>query len=196
MSIIGKLSLGLIAAGASGAVLATEFNSMQPDQSRITFTAKQMNVPVNGKFGKFSAQLAFDPAKPEAGRAQIDIDLNSIDAGSDEANEEVKRKAWFDTLNFPTARFVSTAIKSLGTDRYEAQGKLSIKGRNLDITAPIFFKPEGAGGRIEGSFTIKRLAYGIGDGEWADTATVANEVVVKFSLFVVAAPSAATKGKK
>ncbi len=191
-----KYFLGLVVALTCGAVLATEFNSVQSEKSRVTFTSKQMNVPIDGKFGKFTAQVSFDPAKPDMGRAQIEIDLNSIDAGNEDANTEIKHKAWFDTQSFPTARFISSGIKSLGADRYEAQGKLNIKGRNLDIAAPFTFKPEGSGGRVEGSFTIKRLAYGIGEGEWADTATVSNEVVVKFSLFVIAAPVAATKSKK
>lgn len=198
MSMLSKLLLGVIAVSTCSLAAAVEFNSVQPESSRITFTSKQMSVPIEGKFGKFSAQLSLDPAKPEMGRAQIDIDLNSIDAGNEDANAEIKRKLWFDTQNFPTARFVSNAIKASGPGRYESPGKLNIKGRNLDIVAPFTFKAEGAGGRIEGSFTIKRLAYGIGEGEWADTGTVANEVIVKFSLHVVAAPAAAatTTGQK
>ena len=114
-------------------VHAAEFNAVQADKSRVTFVSKQMNVPIDGKFGKFSAQISFDPAKPEAGRAQIEIDLTSIDAGSDDANTEVKRKAWFDTQNFPTAKFVAGSVRALGGARFEARPGSSEVRRYLEL---------------------------------------------------------------
>lgn len=186
-----KIPLGVSCAAAAFASLpasAGEFGTVQLDKSRITFVSKQMNVPIDGRFTKFNAQIAFDPAKPEAGRAQIEIDLNSIDAGSDDANVEVKRKAWFDTRNFPTAKFVSSGVKLLGSGRFEATGKMTIKGRTHDVVAPFTFKQDGNGGRFDGSFTVKRLQYAIGEGPWADTSTVADEVVIRFSIVVAASP--------
>jgi len=176
-------------AGVALVASASEFNTVQNAKSQITFASKQMGVPVEGKFGKFTAQINFDPAKPEAGRAQVEIDLNSIDTGSDDANTEVKRKSWFDTQNFPTAKFVSSSIKAMGGGKFEAAGKMTIKGRTLDMVAPFTFKPEGKDARFDGTFTIKRLSYGIGEGAWADTSTVADEVVVKSSVLVSATPT-------
>jgi polyisoprenoid-binding protein YceI len=170
---------------------ATVFNQVQPEKSRVGFVFKQMGVAVEGRFPKFSAQLVFDPAKPETGRAQIDIDLASVDAGGAEANEEVKTRNWFHIQQFPKASFVSTGVKALGGNRYEVTGKLSIKGKSKDIVIPASFKPEGAGGVFEGSFSIKRLEFGVGAGPWGDTDTVADEVQVKFRLTVAAAPAAA-----
>jgi polyisoprenoid-binding protein YceI len=159
---------------------AQRVSAVDTNKSAITFVSKQMNVPVEGKFGKFSAQLAFDPAQPSQGRVQVEVDLASIDTGSEEANDEVKSKGWFDVKNYPSARFVSSSVKSLGAGRYEVAGKLTIKGRSKDVTAPFTYKPAGAGGMFEGSLTLKRLDYGIGEGAWSDTDTVANEVQIKF----------------
>ena len=161
---------------------AERVTAVDIDKSAIAFVSKQMNVPVEGKFRKFSAQLAFDPAQPSQGRVEVEVDLASIDTGSDEANDEVKSKGWFDVKNHPTARFVSNSVKSLGAGRYEVAGKLTIKGRSKDISAPFTFKPAGPGGVFEGSFALKRLDYGIGEGAWSDTDTVANEVQIKFRL--------------
>ena len=152
------------------------------DKSSVTFVGKQMNVPTDGKFGKFALQIAFDPAKLNESRIQMDVELASVDTGSVEANDEVKGKSWFDVKNNPTARFVSTAVKSLGGNRYEVSGKMTIKGRTKEVAAPFTFKPEGQGGTFEGTFTLKRLDYAIGEGAWADTDTVANEVQVKFRI--------------
>jgi polyisoprenoid-binding protein YceI len=167
---------------ATGRGYAQRVTAVDQDKSTITFVSKQMNVPVEGKFGKFSVRLAFDAAKPNEGRVQVELDLASIDTGSEEANDEVKSKEWFDVKNHPTARFVSSAVKSLGPGRYELAGKLTIKGRTRDVVAPFTFKPAGQGAVFDGAFVLKRLDYAIGEGVWSDTDTVANEVQVKFRI--------------
>ncbi|MDP1635575.1 MAG: YceI family protein, partial [Gallionellaceae bacterium] len=112
-----------------------------------------------------------------------------IDTGSDEGNQEVVGKPWFNAKVFPVAGFISTGLKALGGNRYEARGKLTIKGKTLDVTAPVSFTQAGNKGTFEGAFTIKRLDYAIGEGIWADLDTVANEIQIKFRLVVTAAPN-------
>jgi polyisoprenoid-binding protein YceI len=174
------IALATLAIAASAH--AEEFNVVQPEKSAVTFVFKQMGVSVDGRFGKFSAQLKFDPAKPATASVAVDIDLASIDAGSAEANDEVAGKLWFNTKAFPTARFVASAIRPLGGNRYEAAGKLTIKGRTQDITAPFTFNGQGRTGIAEGTLVIKRADFGIGEGVWLDFGTVANEVQIKFRL--------------
>jgi polyisoprenoid-binding protein YceI len=164
----------------SGFAQGAELSAVQLDQSRIAFVSRQMNVPVEGAFKKFSAQISVDPAKPEAGRARIEIDLASIDAGSAEANDEVKGKSWFNTREFPTASFVSSSVKTLGGGRYEAFGQMTIKGKTLESRAPFTLKQEKGVLTLDGAFPLKRLAYGIGSGVWSDTSVVADEVQIKF----------------
>jgi polyisoprenoid-binding protein YceI len=144
---------------------------------------------MEGKFNRFTAQLAFDPAKLDKARASIEIDIASIDTGVDEANEEVVGKQWFDTRMHPTASFVSSGMKSLGGNRYAASGKLSIKGRTRDVVVPVTFTEAGARGRFDGVLDIKRLDYAIGEGAWSDVGTVANEIQIKFHFVVTAAPN-------
>lgn len=167
---------------------AQEFKQLQANESSVTFGYTQMGVPLDGKFNKFSAQLAFDPAKVANAQARIDINVASIDTGSAEANDEVVGKQWFNAKSYPAASFVSTGLKALGNNRYEAAGKLSIKGRTLDVKAPVTFSAAGNRGVFEGGFTIKRLDYAIGEGEWTDVSTVANEIQIKFHLVVTAVP--------
>jgi polyisoprenoid-binding protein YceI len=168
---------------------AIEFKQVLANESSVTFGYKQMGVPLDGKFNKFAAQVSFDPAKVANAQARIDIDVASIDTGSTEANDEVVGKLWFNAKTFPTASFVSTGLKALGGNRYEATGKLSIKGRTLEVKAPVTFQATGNRGAFDGGFTIKRLDYAIGEGEWTDVGTVANEIQIKFHLVVNAAPS-------
>ena len=179
-------ALAALLVPAAGSGYGQRVSAVDQDKSAITFVSKQMNVPVEGKFGRFSVQLVFDAAKPNEGRVQVELDLASIDTGSEEANDEVKGKGWFDVKNYPTARFVSSAVKSLGPGRYELAGKLTIKGRTRDVVAPFTLKPAGQGAVFDGAFVLKRLDYAIGEGVWSDTDTVANEVQVKFRISAVA----------
>jgi len=161
---------------ASGA----EFTVLRPQQSSITFVSKQMGVPVEGSFRKFTARIAVDPTRPEAGTARIDIDLASIDTGIVEADEEVAGKKWFDTQNHPIASFTSAGVGQSGKGRYEALGKLTIKGKSLDIKAPFTLKQNADTLVIDGVFPLRRLDYAIGTGIWSDTEVVADEVRIHF----------------
>jgi polyisoprenoid-binding protein YceI len=153
-------------------------------KSRIRFVTKQMNVPVEGAFKKFDANVSFDPAKPEATKAEFEVDLGSIDLGTDEGNTEVKRKAWLNIDAFPKAKFAATSVKPLGTGKFEARGPLTIKGATQPIVAT-FTVTDAAGTRtVDGGFPMKRLQYKIGEGPWADTDTVADEVLVRFHFVI------------
>ncbi|MDD5330377.1 MAG: YceI family protein [Sulfuricella sp.] len=172
--------LATLALLASGTIHAAEFSAVQRDKSSISFVSKQMNVPVEGAFRKFTAQIALDPARPETGRARIEVDPAGIDTGNDEANDEVKGKNWFNVREFPKAAFAATGVKPLGGGRYEATGKLTLKGKTVDLRVPFTLRQEKGGLAMDGSFPIKRLDYGIGSGVWGDTSVVADEVLVKF----------------
>lgn len=178
---------GLLLAGAPVYSHAIEFNQMQAAKSKLVFGYQEMGVALEGNFKQFTTRMTFDPDKPTAAQAQFDIQIASIDTGSDAANEDVFGKEWFNTKAYPTAQFVSTGVKALGGNRYEVSGKLTLKGRTRDVAAPFTFKQEGNTGIFDGAFTLKRLDYGIGEGSWVDTSVVANDVQIKFHLVADAA---------
>lgn len=157
---------------------AVDYNRVQMGASSIRFVSKQMGVPVKGAFGKFAAQISFNPDKPQAARVVIDIDMASIDAGGTEANQEVAGKNWFAVKQFPTAHFESSSITALGGNRYQVAGKLTIRNITREVSAPFVFR----NGVFEGRYVVKRLDYGIGQGVWADVGTVADEVEVRFNF--------------
>ncbi len=163
------------------------------DKSRITCVSRQMNVPVEARFKKFTAQLAFDPARPAEGKARIEIELESFDIDNAEVNDEVRGKNWFDTRTYPKATFVTGAIKPLGGGRFEVRGPLTIKGKTHEVTTSFNYKEEGATASFDGAFPIKRLQYNIGEGVWKDTDTVADEVQIKFHIVVARAGPPAKK---
>lgn len=151
-------------------------------QSEIAFTSKQMGVPVDGRFRKFDAQVAFDPKKPEAATIGFTIDLASVSLGVAETEAEVAKADWFDTKKFPQASFQSASVKAAGPGKYEVAGKLTIKGASQNVVVPVVLAQSGANTTATGAFVVKRLDFRIGDGDWKDTSMVANDVQVKFKL--------------
>lgn len=162
--------------------------TLLPAQSEISFTSTQMGVPVDGRFRKFDAKIALDPKKPEAGSVVLTIDATSATLGVPETDAEFVKPNWFDTAKFAQASFKSTAIKALGGGRYEVAGTLTIKGTTQPLIVPVAVMPSGANVIAAGSFTIKRLVFKIGEGEWADTSLVANNVQVRFKLALAGLP--------
>jgi polyisoprenoid-binding protein YceI len=160
-------------------VLAQDWK-VDAGKSQVRFAIKQMNVPTEGGFRRFTAQASFDPAKPEAGRFRVDVDTASIDTGSAEGDDEVKRPAWFDVKNHPWAIFIARSVRHDAEGRYTAFGDLSIKGQSRALAVPFTLTRQGNGWQAVGRFPLKRSAYGIGGGDWADV--VADDLEVRFNL--------------
>ena len=169
------LSLALAAAGPAMAQ-----QKLVPAESSVQFVSRQMNVPVEGHFRKFDAQIAFDPAKPDAAKIALTIDTGSATLGVKETDVELPKPIWFNVAKFPQATFQSKTVKALGGGKFEVAGQLSIKGAARDVTVPVQLTQSGAKTTATGQFAIKRLAYKIGEEEWADTSMVADDVQVKF----------------
>ena len=163
--------------------------TLVPAQSEIAFTSTQMGVPVDGRFRRFDAKIALDPKQPQSGSVSFAIDAGSATLGVPEADTELVKPNWFDTAKFPQATFQSTGVKALGAGKFEVAGTLSIKGRAQAIAVPVTVVQSGALSTATGSFTIKRLTFRIGEGEWADTSMVANDVTVRFRLVLTGLPA-------
>lgn len=151
-------------------------------KSSITAVSKQMNVPIEGVFKKFSARVSFDPAKPSAGSALITVDVGSYDLGDSSYNSQVAGKEWFDARTYPTATFASSEIAAAGGNRYRVRGKLTIKGKSAIVTVPVTLTERDHAQTLDGSMPIKRSQFDIGTGEWKDTSIVADDVTIKFHL--------------
>jgi polyisoprenoid-binding protein YceI len=153
-------------------------------KSQVRFSIRQMNVPAEGGFKRFAAQASFDPARPEAGRFQFEVDIASIDTGSDEGDVEVQRPIWFDTARYPKAGFVSKRVTKQTNGSYTALGELTIKGRTRPFTAPFaLLRQPGGAWLAQGRFPLKRSDFGIGGGDWNDV--VADEADIRFKIVLL-----------
>lgn len=160
--------------------------TMDPGKSQVAFAIKQMNVPTEGGFKRFAARASFDPARPEAGRFQIEVDINSIDTGTDDGDAEVKRPVWFDSARHPRATFVSKSVRKEANGSYTALGDMTIKGQTRAFAAPFSLVSQPGGGYVaQGRFPLKRSDFGIGGGDWDEV--VANEADIRFKITLLPA---------
>lgn len=154
---------------------------LMPAGSEVTFTAKQLGVPLEGRFKRFDAQIALDPRQPQSGKVAFQIELGSV-AINPETDAELAQATWFNTSKFPKATFVSSVIKAVGAGRFEVAGTLTIKGQARPLVVPVMLIQNASVTTATGAFAIKRLDFKIGDGDWADPSVVANDVQVRFKL--------------
>ncbi len=167
---------------AAVAAPANEFE-LEAAGSSLTFTAVQQGAKFESRFDRFTATVRFDPASPESGSISSRIDLGSVDTGNPERDEVLTGADWFSVGRWPEAVFTAGRIVRVG-DGYRASGTLTLR----DVTAPVSLSfrwtPASAAqpARLLGSATLERLAFGVGQGDWRDTAYVGNRVDVQVNI--------------
>jgi polyisoprenoid-binding protein YceI len=171
------LAIALLALNAAAAD-----SPLNAARSTVSASFTQMKVNVDAPFKRFSGTVDFDPAKPAQAKAHIEIDTASFDLGDEDYNSEVRKPAWFDSTHYPKAVFEAGGLKPLGGGKFEAAGTLALKGKTQALKVPVSVRSEGDGTSFDGSVTISRAYFNIGDEEWKDT--VADPVSVKFHIVV------------
>lgn len=162
----------------SGVSVAAPLAVGPATRSTLTATFRQAGVAVESPYTRFSGQIQYDPKNAAASTANIEVDVASLDLGDPAYGEEVAKRSWFDSKTHPKATFISTAIKPLAANRFEATGQLTIKGRAVGLTVPVTVATTTAGTAFDGSLVISRKAFGIGDRIWDEV--LEDEVIVKF----------------
>ncbi|WP_230404422.1 MULTISPECIES: YceI family protein [Undibacterium] len=176
-----RLSSATLLSITTGLVFAGSLK-LDNAKSSLQITFKQMEVPVQASFKRYAVIIDLNEKQIEQSKAQVEIDMNSLELPAPEYNKEVQKKEWFNAAQFPKATFTSTAMKLIAPGKLQVSGNLTIKGKVVATSFPLSYKADGTGQLFEGSLPIKRLAFGIGDGEWKDTSMVADEVVIKFKV--------------
>jgi polyisoprenoid-binding protein YceI len=111
---------------------------LDPSHTDITFAAKHMMVTtVRGKFANVDGHLTADRDDPTSARGEIEIDVASLNTGSEFRDNHLRSADFFDVESHPKARFVITAVEPDGDD-YEITGDLTIRG----VTQPVTLKAE------------------------------------------------------
>jgi polyisoprenoid-binding protein YceI len=165
--------------------------SNDPVHSTLMYTVRHMVTPMIGVFKKFNVDLTWDAENPTKTTISATVDVNSVVMGMDKLEGHLKSPDFFDTANFPEWKFESTSIvvdkKSKTKDSFIANGKLTVRGVTKDVAIPFTYlggmdSPYGKKAGFSAEFTINRIDYGVGQGDWAQTTGVGGDVKINVML--------------
>ncbi len=167
---------------AMAAIAAVGSQARAPELGSIGFTAAQMGTPLRGSFEEFTVQLDFDPVHPESGTVRVQVPLASVSAGSRETDALLRSGSFFDAANFSQASFAADHFAAQPGGRYLARGSFSLKGHTVIQPVAFSVASDPKGRWLDGSFSVSRLEFGVGQGEWGDTSTLDDGVEIVFHI--------------
>jgi polyisoprenoid-binding protein YceI len=150
-------------------------------KSTVGFAGTYQGEKFSGKFGKFEAAIAYDAANLATSKFDVNIDVTSARTGNNDYDDQLKTSDFFDFAKFPKAHFVTSALRQDGA-KVLADGTLTIRDKSKPVTLEVKFAESAGGATLDVSTTLKRLDFGVGNGDWSDTALIANEVPVTAHL--------------
>ena len=173
--------IGFAAVAALPAAAAASSYVADPAASHLDFTGVQAGAEFKGTFRKFTAAVDFAPDALASAHFDVQIDLNSIDSKDNDRDKTIRGPDIFDVAHFPTAHYVTRSFTKTATG-YTAMGALTLHGVTKDVPINFQFVAAPATAKLEGTASLKRLDFGVGQGDWKSTEWIADAVKVSFSL--------------
>jgi polyisoprenoid-binding protein YceI len=110
---------------------------IDPIHSEIGFTVRHLMVSkVRGRFEKFEGEIVTGDDILDT-RATVTVDLNSINTGNEDRDNDLRSSNYFESDKYPTMTYRTTSLRVEG-DGYVADGELTVK----DITNPVSLQVE------------------------------------------------------
>jgi len=152
--------------------------------SSIEFTGTLAGGEFTGKFQRFVAAIAFDPANLAGSRFRVEIETGSADTADADRDVALAGDEFFAVSRWPKATYEASQFAAAGPGQYQARGKLTIRGIARDVPVTFTFKSnaDGRSAALSGRASVHRLDFGVGQGEWQDTKWLGDEVRIRFEL--------------
>ena len=162
-------------------IAAAPAHYVQAAGSNLGFSFEQAGAKGNGAFKQFATTFDYDPDNLAASRLQVTVQIGSLDTQDKDRDATLSSADLFDARKYPTATYSASSLAK-GANGVEAVGKLTIRDVTKDLRVPLTIKPAGAGLELSGTVTIKRLDYGVGQGEWQATDSVGDPVKLTYKV--------------
>jgi polyisoprenoid-binding protein YceI len=174
----------LLALALPGLASAADY-AVQPAGSKLGFSGSFQGQSFDGTFGQWTAAINYDPAKLAGSKFDVDVDLSSVKTGDKDRDGALPGSDFFNVAKFPKAHFVTTGFHQNGA-QVIADGNLTLRGVTKPVSLNVVFKSQGAGATMDVSGAVKRLDFGVGGGDYADTSVIANDVKINAHLVLTA----------
>lgn len=166
-------------ATAPEAAAATAYDWRVTDKQPIGFSFGWNGDTVRGRFSDWRATIRFGAQALDQSSIDVSIGLASARTGESSVDEALPGADFFAIAANPQARFRSSDIRALGGNRYEARGTLSLRGRSQPVILRFTLSITGTTARAQGTATVNRAVFGIGEGNYGD---LAETVTVSFDF--------------
>ena len=157
------------------------------EQSRVIFHYSYAGDPYEGEFRNVDAVFEIDPLSPGSCDFSVTIPIADIGLDSPEALDYLLDVELFDVDRFPTARFEAEECRLQSMDSFVSNGTLTIRDVTRPMSFPFTLSVEMNGGqigfRLKSNVTIMRLEYGVGQGYWASTAEIPNDIGIEVDVY-------------
>ena len=150
--------------------------------STLSFATTWSGDAVEGRFDRWTADILFSPDALDSSRVSVAIDLASVNTGDAQRDASLPTSDWFDAATHPKATFTATRFEKTGEGRFVAHGKLSLRGVSRPLDLPFRLKIDGDRAEVSGVTSLDRTAFGVGQGEWANTDQIPAKVSVRIAL--------------
>jgi polyisoprenoid-binding protein YceI len=94
---------------------------------------------VGGTFGEWSADLRFDPGRPEDSRVEVRVDTASVDTRESTRDAHLRSADFFHVEEHPEMVFRSTRIEKLDAEKLRVWGNLTIRGVTKEIPLDVHY---------------------------------------------------------
>ena len=172
-------------AAAAPAATALPRYTQNAAKSSLKFIFEQAGAAATGTFRKFTTVLVYDEKNLAASSLHVRVDIASVDTQEPERDSMLKDADLFNVAKYPAATFTASSLAKPADGTLEAVGKLTIRDVTREVRLPLTLKPTPEGFELSGKFTLKRLDYGVGQGELKATDSVGNDVKVEYAVSLV-----------
>ena len=156
---------------------------LDPAKSHVYFLYSYKNTPYQGEFKNVKATFKIDPANPGACDFSVTIPIADLAVKSKEVVDYLLDIELFDVDQFPTATFKANKCRLQSPNSFVSDGMLTIRDKTKPMSFPFKLEVGAKGFHLTSEVTIKRLDYGVGQGYWANTAEIPNDVKVQVDVY-------------
>ncbi len=158
-------------------------------ESRVVFKYFYGSDPYEAEFKNVEATFEIDPMSPGTCNFSVTIHIVDISVDSPEVLDYMLDLELFDVDQWPTASFKAEKCRLESMNSFVSDGTLTIRDQTHPLSFPFKFDITTIDGQIgfhlTSEVTIQRLDYGVGQGYFANTAEIPNDVIVEVDVYAI-----------
>jgi polyisoprenoid-binding protein YceI len=161
--------------------------------SSVFFDVRHTFATVRGQFNDFSGTILIDPENHGNSRIDMEVKVASINTNNRQRDNHLRSEEFFSAKKYPLMTFNTAKVKQVKDNLYELAGKLTVKDVTKDVVVPFIYygvkdnplNPKQLVAGFEGKFTIDRLDYNVGNGQFHKMGVIGKNVDIIITLEVL-----------